>query len=274
MRINGMPRTVVQILREVRGGKRLTELVAMGQVGEALLREVELAARLGIVAVTIDEGEYPPLLKSYGDERVYPPLILFRLGAPLGQRRYVAVAGARDASPGGLELAREVGRRLAVEGYVVVTGLAKGIDEAAVMGALESGGVAVGVAPYLYEREGVLWYRARRFLESGRVSVVSERLRPSSDVRRDFVLRNRIIAGMSLLVVIPEARYREGGWGTRYQVDFGIRAGRTVVIFKPPVDDEAARRAYRYFQEAGARTANSVEDVLEILRSVETGNLP
>lgn len=275
MWINGRKsHSVVHIIKEIRAGKKLTELIDLYRVDKELLEQVERALKWGVVPITIEDDEYPPLLKSYGSEKVYPPLVLFRLGRPLGALRYVAVVGARDASSIGLRLARELGQRLAEEGYVVVTGFAKGIDEAATTGALEAGGTAVGVAPFLYEGEGVLWYRARRFLESGRVSVVSERLRPSSDVGRDFVLRNRIIAGMSLLVVIPEARYREGGWGTRYQVDFGIRAGKTVVIFKPPVDDEAAQRAYRYFQEAGARTANSVEDVLEILRGVESGNLP
>lgn len=190
------------------------------------------------------------------------PETLYVLGA-LPPGRYVAVAGARDASREGLELARELGRALARSGYVVVTGLAKGVDESATTGALETGGRAVGVVPFIYEGEGSLWRRARPFL--GKAAVVSERLYPSPNVRRDFALRNRTTVGMSLALLVPEARHRAGGWGTLRAAEFALRFGRLVAVFEPRAADGAVRKAFRILTGMGASAVRDVEDALKLV---------
>jgi len=238
---------------------------------DELEKDVEIAVKLGAVPIRPEDEEFPPLLKSYHVEKIHPPRLLFRVGERLGDRCYIAVVGTRRPSPRGEKLARTLGEELARAGYSVVTGGASGVDTYAWEGARGAGGHVVVVAPFLFEKrqqEKRLW----RQIKEGE-TLVSEFLYPPYEraVGQLLAIRNRVIAGISAAVIIPETRCevaggrcREEGWGTRYQVDFGVRAGRLVVVIEPEKGDQEAQAAYRYFVEAGATPAKDATEALKL----------
>jgi len=213
--------------------------------------------------VEYGDEEYPPLLRLINA----PPRRLYVMGAPLGRRCYVAVAGTREPSQRGAELAYALGRELARRGYSVVTGGARGVDAQAWEGARNAGGHAVVVAPFLFEG-GRLWRRV-----GPDETVVAEVL--ESDPRmakRLLAARNRIIAGMSAAVVIPDARCRvvggrcaEGGWGTRYAAEFGVEAGRLVAVIEPESDEPERALAFRHLLDVGVAPARNLGEALQLV---------
>jgi len=162
----------------------------------------------GLDAVCGCDPGYPVGLRALAA----PPAVLYVAGGPvdlLGGES-VAIVGSRRASPYGLDVARSLGRGLAVSGITVVSGMALGIDSAAHAGALEAGGPTVAVLPASADRPYPPGKRAlhRRIVAGG--AVVSE-LGPGADVWRwMFPARNRIIAGLAAMTVVVEAGERSG----------------------------------------------------------------
>jgi predicted Rossmann fold nucleotide-binding protein DprA/Smf involved in DNA uptake len=182
------------------------------------------------------------------------------------------VAGTREPTPAGRWLARELGRRLAERGHTAVTGLARGIDEEAALGALKAGGPVVGVVPYLFEggdlselnpRAAWLFWHARKLGALRNVAVVAEHLvKDKRRVREWLAARNRIIACMAAALVVPEARFRRARWGTRYAVEYALMARRLVIVLEPRVEDGDVIRAFEYFRSRGAAVAGDIDGVL------------
>jgi DNA processing protein len=200
-------------------------------------------------------------------------LVLYRVGAPLHAtlgRCPVAVAGTRNPTPKGRELARELGRILAETGYTVVTGLARGVDEEATLGALEIGGRVVAVLPYLFETDGKFNPRAAWLLRvatsrNATVSVVSENpVKDDNRVRTWFAMRNRIITRLATALVVPETKFKLARWGTRHAVEHALAMRRLVVVFEPRVRDGDVVKAYEQFR----RIATAVRDVAEAVDTV------
>lgn len=102
----------------------------------ALLAQAECCRRLDIHAVALDAPDYPAALRQL---REPPPLLFHRGRLPAAAERLLAIVGSRRASGAGLEMARRLGRAAAAAGYPVVSGLARGIDQAAQRGSLELG---------------------------------------------------------------------------------------------------------------------------------------
>ena len=179
-------------------------------------------------------------------------ITLLRLGMPLSAlpRRRVAVAGARDPTPFGLADAREVARLLAGLGCAVVTGMARGVDTAAAEAAAEAGGVVIAVLPRL------------RALRLPAAAVVAPAHTPR-DVRQQLAARSRVAAALSQAVVVPEARYRPRGWGTRYAVEQAVRLGRPAVVLKPRAPDADVWEGYRRLLQLGAAPAETPADAAE-----------
>jgi DNA processing protein len=197
-------------------------------------------------------------------------LILYRVGAPLGAalgRLPVAVAGARDPTPLGARLAREVGRMFAETGYAVVTGLARGVDWEATVGALEGGGCAVAVLPYLFEGDGLnpraAWLLRAAASRGALASAVAENLvKDDSRVRTWLAARNRVVVRLAAALVVPEARFRRSRWGTRHAVEHALAAGRPVVVLKPRARRDDVVVAFEYFRRRGAVVAEDAEEAL------------
>jgi DNA processing protein len=151
------------------------------------------------------EAGFPTLLTAVEDG---PPLLSGLGHAHLLDRPAAAIVGARECSLNGRRLAERFARALAEAGYVVVSGMAKGIDAAAHRGALEGGTVAslAGGVDVIYPRENAELYSAI----AAQGAVVSEMPFGRTGQARDFPRRNRIISGLSLGVLVVEARKRSG----------------------------------------------------------------
>jgi DNA processing protein len=216
-------------------------------------------AAAGLAAVCRCDERYPPGLHELPD----PPAVLHVRGDPdaLAARDAVAVVGARRATEYGLEVARSLGRSLAVAGVSVVSGLALGIDAAAHAGALEGRAAPVAVlaggADRPYPRSSRWLYE--RIAERG--AVVSE-LPPSTGVRRwAFPARNRIIAALSRATVVVEAAERSGSLIT---ADLASDLGRAVGAVPGRVTTPAAAGTNGLLA-TGAAVVRGPRDVLDML---------
>jgi DNA processing protein len=219
--------------------------------------------------VSMESPEYPPLLRRYPFS---PPVTLYVAGQRLdwGRLKPVAVVGTRQPTDAGKDLTRELVRRLVEDGYAIVTGLARGVDSIAVQEALANNGFAIGVLPCMFKKdeEGkqvpcLVASYTDELLRKG--AVVSENYN-SKRIWEELVLRNRLIDGMSIAVIIPETKWRPRGWGTIHHIRFGVKANRAVLILKPRARSRLVEKAYKYFIEEGARPVETIEQAMEVLR--------
>ncbi len=187
-----------------RAGGRSAPL-ALPSRGEA---ERELAAldRMGARLLFVDTEPYPPFLGFIAD----PPPLLVLLGDPAClARRPVAIVGSRNATANGQRIAEMLAADLAAAGCAVISGLARGIDAAAHVGALRTGQTIACVAgglDVIYPPQHA--ELQARIAESG--AVLSEMRLGTIPIARHFPRRNRIIAGLALGVIVVEAAPKSG----------------------------------------------------------------
>jgi len=212
-------------------------------------------------AVSIDDAAYPPPLRFIFE----PPRVLFIEGPDHPSEGLdglaVAVVGARDATAQGLATARSLGRGLAESGIAVVSGLALGIDAAAHSGALEAGGPTVAVVgsgtDVVYP-----WRNRRLRAEILRRGPVVGEWPPGTRPRpHHFPLRNRLISGLCLGVVVVEATARSGALGT---ARWALEQGREVFAVPGPAGAPRSRGPHALLK-AGARLVETVHDILDEL---------
>jgi DNA processing protein len=151
------------------------------------------------------EPGYPPALAQVDAP---PPLLCVKGRLDLAEIPSIAIVGARNGSAVGQKFTRMLASELGLEGFVICSGLARGIDTAAHVAALEQGTIAVlaGGIDVVYppENEGLQQAIAERGL------LISERSPGYSPRGKDFPRRNRLISGISLGVVVVEAAERSG----------------------------------------------------------------
>ncbi len=168
-------------------------------------KELDAVAAFGARMIAVGESDYPPALRAIDAP---PPLISMRGEAPVLQRPMVAIIGSRNASAAGLAFCERLTRDLGAAGFVVVSGLARGIDARAHRSALGAGTVAVlaGGLDKLYPAEHA--ELAEEILERG--AWISEMPIGWEPRGRDFPRRNRLVSGLALGVVVIEAARRSG----------------------------------------------------------------
>jgi len=215
--------------------------------------------------VTFDEAVYPAALKMVEDA----PPGLSVLGQPaVLTTDMVAIVGARNASASGRRFARELAADLGAAGYVVASGLARGIDRAAHVGALKTGTVAVlaGGVDVAYPEENQDAYDQIR--ERG--VLISEITLGTYPTAKHFPRRNRIISGICHGVIIVEAAERSGSLIT---ARLAAEQGREVMCVPGSPRDPRARGPNRLIRE-GATLVQNADDVLEALRPLADGVRP
>ena len=238
-----------------RGGNR-----SQGKVPArtALLDEFERAARMGVRCVTMRDPEYPMQLAQIPDA---PPVLWVAGRSELLSRDGVAIVGARNASALGRKFARMLAAQLGKAGYLIVSGLARGIDTAAHEAALTSQTAAVvaGGIDHFYppENEALQRQIAREHL------LVSEMPMGSVPKEKHFPRRNRIISGLSRVVIVVEAAMRSGSLIT---ARMAAEQGRDVFAVPGSPLDPRCEGANKLIRD-GASLLMSVDDVLEALRS-------
>ncbi|MEX2643126.1 MAG: DNA-processing protein DprA [Acetobacterales bacterium] len=244
-----------------RGGRR--QAARVPALGEAV-EELEALASLDAVLIACCEPEYPRALASIEDA---PPLISVRGDPSMLSRPSVGVVGARNASVSGRRLARTIAGGLGEAGFVVASGMARGIDTAAHEGALSTGTVAVlagGVdVPYPAENEALY----RQIAEQG--AIVAESPPGKEPQARAFPRRNRIISGLSLGVVVVEAAVRSGSLIT---ARMALEQGREVfAVPGSPLDSRC--RGCNDLLRQGAVLTETADDVTAVLRGGTAGPL-
>jgi DNA processing protein len=203
------------------------------------------------------EPEYPALLREIDDP---PPLLAVRGKFEVFARPTIAIVGARNASISGMRYATKLAREFGEAGFVVVSGLARGIDSAAHKASLISGTVAVlaggHAKPYPAEHHELL----ESLLENG--AAVSEMPHAWEPRARDFPRRNRLISGLAMGVVVVEAAERSGSLIT---ARLAGEQGRDVFAVPGSPTDPRAGGTNRLLKQ-GAMIVTSAEDVIEQLK--------
>jgi len=220
-------------------------------------KEMAAAARLGVRFIAMGEPDYPKTLQAVDTA---PPLIAVRGSAEVLSRPCVGMVGSRNASASGLAFAERLSRQLGEAGYVVVSGLARGIDTRAHRATLDTGTVAVlaGGQDEVYPSENEPLLRA--IVERGG-AIVSEMPMGWEPRGRDFPRRNRIISGLSYGVVIVEAARRSGSLIT---ARFALEQGREVFAVPGSPLDPRAEGTNDLIRE-GATLCAGVEHVTSVL---------
>ena len=163
-------------------------------------RELEAIAGHGARLVGLGEPDYPPMLRLTEQA---PPLVTIKGDPQVFARNAAAIVGARNASMSGIRLTHQLARGLGEAGYVVASGLARGIDRAAHEAALDSGTVAVlaGGINRIYPPENAELLAA---IENGVGASITEMPFGWEPRARDFPRRNRIIAALSFGLIVVE----------------------------------------------------------------------
>ncbi len=240
------------------GSRRPMTLLAEGAADQ----ELEHLAAMGAHLVTYGEPGYPHALMAIDDA---PPGLSI-LGDPkLIARDTIAIVGARNASAPGLILAREMATELGRAGFVVASGLARGIDRAVHEGAIEGGTVAVmaGGVDIVYPHQNRDVYDKIR--ETG--AVVSEMPLGTKPTARHFPPRNRIVSGLSLGVVVVEAAQRSGSLIT---ARLAGEQGREVMCVPGSPRDPRSQGPNKLIRD-GALLVRNGDDVVEALRPMIGG---
>jgi DNA processing protein len=235
-----------------RGGRQSIRICPEGQARA----ELAAAEKIGAQPLFTIEPGYPPALAAI---EAPPPLLYVKGDVTLLASPMVAIVGARNGSAAGQKLARMFASRLGRAGYVIASGLARGIDAAAHEAALEGGTIAVlaGGLDNIYPPEHAELHR--RIGERG--CLVSEN--PPGFVPRaqDFPRRNRIISGISLAVLVVEAARRSG---TLITARAAADQGRVVFAVPGHPLDPRAEGTNKLLKE-GATIATEPDDVIEAL---------
>lgn len=203
-------------------------------------------------------SHYPQLLRQLADA---PSLLYLQGDATLLQAPAVAIVGTRNPSRKGVEMAAAMGRDLAAAGITVVSGLALGIDRAAHSGAMGRPGRSIGVLGtgvdkiYPYANKDIFGLMARDGL------LVSEFPPGTAPNAQNFPIRNRIISGLSLGVLVVEAAAKSGSLLT---ASLALEQNREVFA-RPPMDNSSL--GCQNLLRQGATPVFSADDILQDLQS-------
>jgi DNA processing protein len=214
--------------------------------------------RIGARIVRWTDNDYPANLRQIVDP---PPYFVLR-GTISADPRFIAVVGARAASDAGRRMAQRLGLELAGKGFTVVSGLARGIDCEAHQGALDGCGKTIAVMgcgiDVIYPPENRRI--AEKMIEAGG-GLISELPLGSPPIPENFPVRNRLISGLCLGVVVVEAAERSGSLIT---ARMALEQNRQVFAVPGSPLTGKTRGSNRLLKE-GARLVECVEDVIEEL---------
>jgi len=218
--------------------------------------ELEKVRRQGLKLITLRDKLYPPMLARIPDP---PPVLWTAGGLDPPDAPAVAVVGARGATDYGRETAARLAADLAAAGICVVSGLALGIDAAAHRGALAANGRTIGVLGCGLD---VVYPRPNRDLYEkipGSGALISEFPLGALPQPANFPIRNRIIAGLSLAVVVVEAAEKSGALIT---ARLALEQNREVLAVPGRVGSLKSRGAHALLRQ-GARLVETARDVLD-----------
>jgi len=231
---------------------------AVAAARQAAGEAIAAGQALGFAAIPLIDPRYPALLACIPDP---PPVLWVRGDLDCLDSPCVAIVGSRAATPYALQVGRRLAGELADRGVIVASGLARGVDSAAHEGSLDAGGPTVAVIGsgldniYPKEHEAL----ADRIAANG--LVISELAPGAKPLAEHFPLRNRIISGISLAVVVVEASEKSGSLIT---AACALKQGRDVMAVPGSVLSGRNRGSHGLLKD-GAKVVETAVDILEDL---------
>jgi len=245
---------------QLEGGTRLsdTDIDALVQNRDKKLvhENYEKLAKNGIYFVSKEEEQYPSKLKQIYDA----PFALYVKGnLPIEGAKTLAVVGARDCSPYGIEMAKFLAGAVAREGIAIISGLARGIDSYAHEGALAAGGITFGILgcgiDICYPKENIKLYMEMQ-TRGGIISEYAPKVMPFAS---NFPMRNRIISGLCDRILVIEAKEKSGSLIT---VDMGLEQGKDIYALPGRATDRISEGCNNLIK-MGAKLVTTPKDILE-----------
>jgi DNA processing protein len=228
-----------------------------------VVEEIAAVKRAGARYLFADSPDYPPLLAQI---ETAPPILTIRGDPGLAARPAVAIVGARNASAGAVKLARDFAGGLAEAGFVVVSGLARGIDGAAHKGALAAGSGGGGTIGVIASGIDLAYPPEHADLQEAIAKeglLIAEQPPPTEPLARHFPSRNRIIAGLAAGTLVVEAAPKSGSLIT---ARLAGESGREVMAIPGSPLDSRSHGCNQLIRD-GAVLVQSPEDVIELLSS-------
>jgi len=243
-------------LKTVEGvGEEKAERITSLANGIQAKAEIEKAKKLGVEILTLEKENYPSILKQIYD----PPIILYARGNfRESDKNSIAIIGSRRTSVQGRLNAQKFAYEIAASGWTIVSGLARGIDTAAHMGALRSHGRTIAVLG-----SGIdVMYPAENKELADNISkngvLLSEFPFGTQPLRENFPRRNRIVSGLSKAIVVVEASEKSGALIT---AGFALEQGREVFVIPGDVSIPTTRGSHLLLKD-GANLALTPDDIL------------
>ncbi len=245
---------------EENGLHKIYEAIALAKETLDPIQKFQQITETGIAVITIADTMYPRLLREIYD----PPFVLYILGNLQPEdEKAIAVVGSRKMTSYGKTVTEKLSAELSLEGFTVVSGLARGVDSAAHQAALDAGGRTIAVLG------GGLWHiyptehaRLAERIAQGRGAVISEFPPDFPAIPGNFPSRNRIISGLSLGVVVTEAAEKSG---TMITVTQALEQNREVFSVPGPITSALSVGTMRLIRD-GAKLVTNVGDILEELQ--------
>lgn len=245
LKVDGMSDKIVQNMQKAKDAK--------------LLEKYEkYILKNDIKIINISDDNYPVKLKN-----IYaPPITIFAKGdISLLNSKSIAIVGSREPSKYGIYVAEKFSKELSKEGITIVSGLARGIDTFAHVGALSSFGKTIAVLgsgiDVVYPKENAKYYR--EISEEG--LIISEYIVGTAPESKNFPQRNRIISGLSDGVLVVEARKNSG---TMITTDFALEQGKELYVIPGNITSNLSAGTNNLIKE-GAKLVTDVYEILEDL---------
>lgn len=212
-----------------------------------------------IKTIKHSDKNYPPLLREIPDA---PEMLYIKGEFPSFELPWVSIVGTRKATPEGILFAKQLAKELSEKGFIIVSGLAMGIDTAAHEGTLKAHGKTVAVLgnglDEVYPRQNENLAKA---ITSNGGALISEYSPETPAYPNQFLERNRIVSGMCQATIVIEAPDRSGSLVT---ARLAAEYGRDVFIFPGPAAHPNFRGSHKLIRD-GARLVTNIEDILEDL---------
>ena len=203
---------------------------------------------------------FPDSLKNLPRKR--SPYLLYIQGEKLDFKKCVAIVGTRNCSSKGDIIARELSGKLAKNGYLIVSGLARGIDRSAHIGAIDAGGKTIAVVAWLPE---IYPADHNTLAEDIRKNgcIISEYFLVDEKSKGLIVRRNQIISALSDFVIVVETGPTGGA---NYAVEYAHKLSKTVIAIKPKSENTEFSEGFKKLVANGAIEADSASQAIKIIK--------
>jgi DNA processing protein len=256
--------SVAELMKVEGIGRKTAESIFRTRDAFDAAEELSLADKLGVWIIHVQDSRYPAALKAIYD----PPPVLYVKGTlTRNDSLAMAIVGSRRCTHYGTEQAGRFSHLLALAGFTIVSGLARGIDSAAHRGALAAGGRTIAVQgcglSHVFPPENQKLFE--QIVKNG--AVISELPLGYEPLAENFPGRNRIIAGLSMGVLVVEATARSGAL---ISAQAALENNREVMAIPGRIDSPASAGCHKLLKQ-GARLVDSIEEIMDALGHVGQG---